>query len=66
MSNVEDKKNQLNLKIRELLKVIDIIDGIEKVYPDYKENTLNEEEFLNQQIELVSEAKNRLTDIFRD
>ena len=52
--------------MRELLTVISMIDGISKTYPDYKENTLNNEEYLNEQIALAAEAKNRLINIFKD
>lgn len=63
---VEELKNQLNLDIRELLKIIDIIDGNVKEYKDYKENTLNEENYLREQIFLVNEAKTRLLNIFKN
>jgi len=66
MNQVEEKRNKLNLEIRELLSVVEMIDGKKEVYVDYKENTMTEEEFLNQQIKLVNLAKNRLINIFRD
>lgn len=66
MSQIEQHKNRLNLEMRELLTVISMIDGISKTYPDYKENTLNNEEYLNEQIALAAEAKNRLINIFKD
>ena len=65
MSSIEEKKNKLNLEIRELLSIIDMIDGKTYSYPDYKENTMGEELFLEQQLEIVKSAKNRLIDIFR-
>ena len=64
--NLESKKNELNLLIRELTTIIDMIDGEKKEYPDYKENSMNEEEFLEQQIAIVKDAKKRLIDIFKD
>jgi len=63
---IEEKRNKLNLDIRGLLTVIDLIDGNKKEYEDYVSNTLNEIEFLEQQIKLVNEAKERLVNIFRD
>lgn len=66
MNQVEEKRNKLNLEIRQLLSIIDMIDGEKENYIDYKENSMNEEEFLNQQIDLVSTAKNRMINIFKD
>lgn len=66
MNQVEVKKNRLNLEIRELLSLIDMIDGLKGEYLDYKENTLGEEEFLDEQIKLVVEAKTRLLNIFKN
>ena len=66
MNQIEEKRNKLNLEIRSLLSVVDMIDGKNEEYSDYKENTMSEEEYLNQQIKLVSIAKNRMIDIFRD
>ena len=66
MNQVEEKRNKLNLVIRELLSVVDMIDGKKDEYVDYKENTMSEEGFLDQQINLVSMAKNRMINIFRD
>ena len=66
MNHVEIKRNQLNLRIRELLSVVDMIDGLNGEYVDYKENSLNEEEFLNEQIKLVNLAKERLINLFKE
>lgn len=63
---IEETKNQLNLEIRNLLAIIDLIDGNEKKYENYVSNTLNENEFLNEQLKLVNEAKERLINIFKD
>lgn len=64
--NLEDKKNKLNLEIRELNTIISMIDGIQKKYPDYKENTMNEEDFLDEQINMVVDIKQRLINVFKD
>ncbi len=66
MQEIEEKKKVLNLETRTLLSIMDMIDGNTREYENYVENTLNEGEFLDLQIKLVSEVKNRLIDIFRD
>ena len=66
MNQVEEKKNKLNLELRELLYIIDMIDGLKGEYIDYKEFSLNEEQFLDEQLKLVVEAKTRLINIFKD
>lgn len=63
---IEEKRNKLNLDIRGLLTVIDLIDGKKKEYEDYITDSLNEVEFLDQQIKLVNEAKERLIRVFKD
>ena len=63
---IEEKRNKLNLDIRGLLIVIDLIDGNKKEYEDYITDSLNEIEFLDQQIKLVNEAKERLISVFKD
>ena len=63
---IEEKKKKLNLNIRSLLAVIDLIDGNKNVYEDYIANTLNDIQFLDQQIKLVNKAKERLINIFKD
>lgn len=63
---VEEKRNKLNLEIRSLLVIIDMIDGISKDYVDYETYSLDEEGFLDQQLKLVSEAKERLINIFKE
>ena len=65
MNNVENLKNKLNLELRELLYIIDMIDGLKGEYIDYKEGTLNQEMYLEEQLKLVVEAKTRLIDIFK-
>lgn len=66
MNQVEEKRNKLNLELRCLLSVIDIIDGLKGEYIDYKENSLNETDYLDEQIKLVIEAKSRLLDVFKN
>ena len=79
-SLIEEKRNKLNLDIRGILAIIDLIDGKEKEYEDYitiveekeevnetiLENSLDENGFLDQQIKLVEEVKERLINIFKD
>jgi len=65
MNNVEEKRNQLNLELRSLLSIIDMIDGMHYDYENYESNKLTEEEYLDQQLILVVEAKTRLKDIFK-
>lgn len=65
-SLIEEKRNKLNLDIRGILAVIDLIDDKEKEYEDYITNSLDENGFLDQQIKLVEEVKERLINIFKD
>ena len=65
MNQIEEKRNRLNLELRGLLSVVDMIDGLKGEYIDYKENSLSEEEFLDEQLKLVVEAKSRLVNIFK-
>lgn len=65
-SNIEEKRNQLNLDIRGILAVVDLIDGNQKEYENYEVNTLDENQFLDQQIKLVNEIKERLIGIFKE
>lgn len=62
---VEEKRNKLNFDIRELLSMIDFIDGNKNEYKVY-DSSLNEVEFLDQQINLVNKAKEKLFNIFND
>lgn len=66
MNSIEEKRNLLNLEIRKVLGIIDIIDGKTKKYADYVMNSLDEDSFLEQQIKLVTEANERLVNIFKD
>lgn len=65
MKETEEKRNQLNLELRNVLAIIDMIDGVSNNYENYVENTLNEDQFLDQQIKLIREVKNRLLNIFK-
>ena len=65
--NLEDKRNQLNLELRTLLSVIDMIDGLKKDYPDYVVNSnISEEEYITQQLALAKEAREKLIAILKD
>ena len=65
--NLEDKRNQLNLELRTLLSVIDMIDGIKKEYLDYVVNSnISEDEYITQQLALAKEAREKLIAIFKD
>lgn len=67
MNNViEEKRNILNLEIRKVLGIIDLIDGKQGNYADYIIKSLDENGFLDQQIKLVKEANERLVNIFKD
>lgn len=62
---IEEKRNELNLELRKLLSLLDMIDGMKNDYPDYNEE-LTEEEFLEQQLMLAVEARDRLQRVFKD
>ena len=62
---IEEKRNELNLELRKILYLLDMIDGMNNEYPDYNEE-LSEEEFLEQQLMLAVEARDRLQRIFKD
>lgn len=63
---IEEKRNELNLEIRKILTIIDMIDENKKEYEDYEINSLNEIGFLDQQLKLVKEIEDRLVSIFKD
>lgn len=65
MDKIEEKRNNLNLELRSLLSIIDMIDGLRGEYIDYKENSMDEEQYLDEQLKLVVEARSRLTNIFK-
>lgn len=64
MNEIEEKRKRLDYELRFLLSAIDKIDGLKGDYPVYQENTKNEEEYLDEEIMLVVEAKTRLMNIF--
>ena len=66
MNSIEEKRNILNVEIRKVLGIIDLIDGKQNNYEDYITNSLDENGFLDQQIKLVKEANERLVNIFKD
>ena len=66
LNKTEIKRDELNLQLRELITIIDFIDGNKKDYKNYVEGTLNEEAYLDEQTKLTIEAKNRLLAIFKD
>lgn len=61
----EEKRNQLNLDLRIILGLIELIDGDKKEYENYITNSLTEEDFLNQQQILVTQIKDRLLHILK-
>ena len=63
---IEEKRNKLNLDIRIIISIIDMIDGNKSETEDYITNSLNEEEFLDQQINMIEDAKNRLLNVFKE
>ncbi len=62
---IEEKRNQINLELRKALYLIDLIDGDKHEYPDY-DKELTEEEFLNQQLLLATEIRDRLQRVFKN
>lgn len=64
---LEEKRNKLNLELRMLLSVLDLVDGIKREYPDYVEGSnMTEEEYLEQQLLLVMDARDRLVNVFKN
>ena len=53
LNKTEIKRDELNLQLRELITIIDFIDGNKKDYKNYVEGTLNEEAYLDEQIKLT-------------
>ena len=65
--SLDDVRNELNLELRALLTLIDMIDGISKEYPDYElMSNSSEQEYLLQQLKLATEAKEKLLAIFKN
>ena len=65
-NQIDDLRQELNLKIRELLKIMDFIDGNDNDYKNDNQNMLDEIDYLKKQIDLVNEVKVRLMNIFRN
>ena len=61
---IEEKRNQINLELRKALYLIDLIDGDKHDYPEY-DKELSEEEFLDQQLLLATEIRDRIQRIFK-
>lgn len=67
MMNLEEKRNKLNLELRMLLSVLDMVDGLDRQYPNYVGGSgITEEEFIDQQLLLVVDAKDRLINVFKN
>lgn len=67
MMNLEEKRNKLNLELRMLLSVLDMVDGLDRQYPNYVDGSgITEEEFIDQQLLLVVDAKDRLINVFKN
>ena len=64
MDNLNDLKNELNLEVRKILTLIDIIYGETKTYPNYIDDC-GDEEFLKQQIDLMKIANDKLKKVFK-
>ena len=62
--DIENKKNKLNLEIRKILQILDLVEGLSNNYYNYEYNSLSEQEFLDKQLFLTTEARIRLQDIF--
>ena len=63
--DIENKKNKLNLEIRKILQILDLVEGLYNNYYNYEYNSLSEQEFLDKQLFLTTEARIRLQDIFK-
>lgn len=63
--DIENKKNKLNLEIRKILQILDLVEGLSNNYYNYEYNSLSEQEFLDKQLFLTTEARIRLQDIFK-
>lgn len=63
--DIENKKNKLNLEIRKILQILDLVEGLSNNYYNYENNSLSEQEFLDKQLLLTTEARIRLQDIFK-
>lgn len=64
--SIEDKKDKLNMETRKLLSILDNINDEEYEYYNYKEDDLNEEDYLVSEFNLVSMANEKLLDIIKE
>ena len=66
INNIEEKREQLNYELHHLLNVIEIIYGLKGDYLKYKDyEGVDEAKYLEEQIKLVVDAKDRLMNIFK-
>jgi hypothetical protein len=64
---LEEKKDRLNLELRMTLSILDMIDGVDRVYPNYcSDSNISEDEYIEQQLLLASEIRDRLINVFKD
>lgn len=64
MNDLKELKNELNLEVRKILSLIDIIYGENNIYTNYVEDC-DDEKFLKQQIELIKIANEKLKNVFK-
>ena len=64
--SLEEKKDILNLETRKLLSILDKINDEEYEYYNYKEDDLNEEDFLVSEYNLIKEANEKLMKILKE
>ena len=44
---LEEKKDRLNLELRMTLSILDMIDGVDRVYPNYcSDSNISEDEYM--------------------
>ena len=66
MNEIETKRNELNLEIRQIISIMNIIDGRTADTENYEVGQLSELEYLEKQLNMVKNIKERLTSIFKD
>lgn len=64
--SVEEKKNKLNYDLRYIMEIVKLVDGIEDNPDDYIAGTLNDADYLDQQIRIAEKIKNRMVAVFKD
>ena len=60
------KRIFLNLKVKDLLKDMDIIDGKIRDYPNKDVSSMNDWDFLNFEIKQINDIRVRLENIFKE